>query len=166
MHRMAPRPLTGKWITVEGAKSHNLRNVTAQFPLGVMTVVTGVSGSGKSTLVNDILYRALAKELYGSREEPGEYTKIQGFENIDKVIRIDQSPIGRTPRSNPATYTGVFTAIRDLFAMLPESRERGYKAGRFSFQRGGRTLRGMPGRWAAAHRDEFSARRLRAVRSM
>jgi excinuclease ABC subunit A len=133
MHRMAPRPLTGKWITVEGAKSHNLRNVTARFPLGVMTVVTGVSGSGKSTLVNDILYRALAKELYGSREEPGEYTKIKGFENIDKAIRIDQSPIGRTPRSNPATYTGVFTAIRDLFAMLPESRERGYKAGRFSF---------------------------------
>jgi excinuclease ABC subunit A len=133
MHRMAPRPLTGKWITVEGAKSHNLRDVTARFPLGVMTVVTGVSGSGKSTLVNDILYRALAKELYGSREEPGEYTKIKGFENIDKAIRIDQSPIGRTPRSNPATYTGVFTAIRDLFAMLPESRERGYKAGRFSF---------------------------------
>ena len=133
MHRIAPRPLTGKWITVEGAKSHNLRDVTARFPLGVMTVVTGVSGSGKSTLVNDILYRALAKELYGSREEPGEYAKIRGFENIDKAIRIDQSPIGRTPRSNPATYTGVFTAIRDLFAMLPESRERGYKAGRFSF---------------------------------
>jgi excinuclease ABC subunit A len=133
MHRIAPRPLTGKWITVEGAKSHNLRDVTAKFPLGVMTVVTGVSGSGKSTLVNDILYRALAKELYGSREEPGEYAKIRGFENIDKAIRIDQSPIGRTPRSNPATYTGVFTAIRDLFAMLPESRERGYKAGRFSF---------------------------------
>jgi len=133
LHRMAPRTLTGKWITVEGAKSHNLRDVTVRFPLGVMTVVTGVSGSGKSTLVNDILYRALAKELYGSREEPGEYTKIRGFENIDKAIRIDQSPIGRTPRSNPATYTGVFTAIRDLFAMLPESRERGYKAGRFSF---------------------------------
>src|SRR5215470_12995590 len=133
MHRMAPRPLTGKWITVEGAKSHNLQNVTAKFPLGVMTVVTGVSGSGKSTLVNDILYRALAKQLYGSREEPGEHGRITGFENIDKVIRIDQSPIGRTPRSNPATYTGVFSGIRDLFAMLPEARERGYKAGRFSF---------------------------------
>ena len=133
VHRMAPRPLNGKWIAVEGARSHNLRDITAKFPLGVMTVITGVSGSGKSTLVNDILYRALAKELYGSREEPGEYTKIRGFENIDKAIRIDQSPIGRTPRSNPATYTGVFTAIRDLFAMLPESRERGYKAGRFSF---------------------------------
>ncbi|GGH13187.1 excinuclease ABC subunit UvrA [Silvibacterium dinghuense] len=133
LHREAPRPLADKWITVEGARSHNLKDLTAKFPLGIMTVVTGVSGSGKSTLVNDILYRALAKELYGSREEPGEYKKVTGFENIDKAIRIDQSPIGRTPRSNPATYTGVFTAIRDLFAMLPESRERGYKAGRFSF---------------------------------
>jgi excinuclease ABC subunit A len=133
MHRETLRPLTPRYITVEGARSHNLQNVTAKFPLGVMTVITGVSGSGKSTLVNDILYRSLAKELYGSREEPGKHTRITGFEEIDKAIRIDQSPIGRTPRSNPATYTGVFTAIRDLFAMLPESRERGYKAGRFSF---------------------------------
>jgi len=132
-HRIAPRALTGKWVTIEGAKSHNLRDLTVRFPLSVMTVVTGVSGSGKSTLVNDTLYRALAKELYGSREEPGEYTRIRGLEQIDKAVRIDQSPIGRTPRSNPATYTGVFAAIRDLFAMLPESRERGYKAGRFSF---------------------------------
>jgi excinuclease ABC subunit A len=98
-----------------------------------MTVVTGVSGSGKSTLVNDILYRALAKTLYRSREEAGAHKAISGAENIDKVIRIDQSPIGRTPRSNPATYTGVFAQIRDLYAMLPESRERGYKPGRFSF---------------------------------
>ncbi len=133
LHREAPRPLTGKWITVEGARTHNLQSVTAKIPLGVMSVITGVSGSGKSTLVNDTLYRALAKELYGSREEPGKYARIKGFEQIDKAVRIDQSPIGRTPRSNPATYTGVFAAIRDLFAMLPESRERGYKPGRFSF---------------------------------
>ena len=139
IHRLVPRPVSGKWITVEGAKSHNLQDLTVKFPLGVMTVVTGVSGSGKSTLVNDILYRALAQELYGSREAPGQYTKIKGFDLLDKAVRIDQSPIGRTPRSNPATYTGVFTAIRDLFAMLPESRERGYKAGRFSFNvQGGR----------------------------
>jgi excinuclease ABC subunit A len=137
--RTTPRPLTGNWITVENAHSHNLRNVTAHFPLGVMTVVTGVSGSGKSTLVNDILYRALAKELYGSREDPGQHGRIVGIDQLDKVIQIDQSPIGRTPRSNPATYTGVFTAMRDLFAMLPESRERGYKPGRFSFNvQGGR----------------------------
>ena len=135
----APRPVTGRWLSVQDATSHNLQNVTAHFPLGVMTVVSGVSGSGKSTLVNDILYRSLAKELYGSREEPGRHKAIHGAEQLDKVIQIDQSPIGRTPRSNPATYTGVFTAIRDLFAMLPESRERGYKPGRFSFNvQGGR----------------------------
>ena len=103
------------------------------FPLGVMTVVTGVSGSGKSTLVNDILYRALATAALRRAKNPASTRRISGAENIDKVIRIDQSPIGRTPRSNPATYTGVFTQIRDLYAMLPESRERGYKAGRFSF---------------------------------
>jgi excinuclease ABC subunit A len=131
--REAPRALKGNWITVEGASGHNLKNLTVQFPLNVMTVVTGVSGSGKSTLVNDTLYRALARELYGSRELPEPYKAIKGFENLDKAVRIDQSPIGRTPRSNPATYTGVFTAIRDLFARLPESRERGYKPGRFSF---------------------------------
>ncbi|MGA8940973.1 MAG: excinuclease ABC subunit UvrA [Acidobacteriaceae bacterium] len=135
----APRPLTGRWLSVQDATSHNLQHVTAHFPLGVMTVVSGVSGSGKSTLVNDILYRSLAKQLYGSREEPGEHKAIHGADQLDKVIQIDQSPIGRTPRSNPATYTGVFTAIRDLFAMLPESRERGYKPGRFSFNvQGGR----------------------------
>jgi len=133
MHRDKPRKLTGKWLVVTGAREHNLQDLTIRIPLGVMTVVTGVSGSGKSTLINDILYRSLAKTLYGSREEPGAHDTLRGAEQIDKVIRIDQSPIGRTPRSNPATYTQVFSPIRDLFAMLPESRERGYKAGRFSF---------------------------------
>jgi excinuclease ABC subunit A len=133
------RGANGKSLIVTGARQHNLKNIEVEIPLGLLTVVTGVSGSGKSTLINEIIYRALAKEIYGSREEPGEYDKIAGLEHIDKVIRIDQSPIGRTPRSNPATYTGVFTPIRDLYAMLPESRERGYKPGRFSFNvKGGR----------------------------
>jgi excinuclease ABC subunit A len=127
------RSPNGKALTVLGARANNLKNLDVVFPLGVMTVVTGVSGSGKSTLVNDILYRALAKQLYRSREEPGTHKAITGAELIDKVIRIDQSPIGRTPRSNPATYTGIFAQVRDLYAMLPESRERGYKPGRFSF---------------------------------
>ncbi len=137
LHRNQPRKLTGRWLTVTGAREHNLQDLTIRVPLGVMTVVTGVSGSGKSTLINDILYRSLAKALYGSREEPGVHDALTGAEQIDKVIRIDQSPIGRTPRSNPATYTQVFSPIRDLFAMLPEARERGYKPGRFSFNVGG-----------------------------
>ena len=130
---------SGSKIRIEGATEHNLKNVDVEIPLGTMTVVTGVSGSGKSTLITDILYHALAKELYGARTEPGRHKRIKGMELIDKVIEIDQSPIGRTPRSNPATYTGTFSPIRDLFAMLPESRERGYKPGRFSFNvKGGR----------------------------
>ena len=126
-------------VVIKGATEHNLRSIDVEFPLGLLILITGVSGSGKSTLINDILYRAAAKEVYGSRAEPGAHTSITGLDLIDKVIEIDQSPIGRTPRSNPATYTQVFTPIRDLFAMLPESRQRGYKPGRFSFNvKGGR----------------------------
>ena len=133
------RSANGKSIQILGAKANNLKDVDITLPLGLFTVVTGVSGSGKSTLVNDILYRALAQKLYRSMEPPGEHRMILGIEHIDKVIEIDQAPIGRTPRSNPATYTGVFAPIRELFAMLPESRERGYKPGRFSFNvKGGR----------------------------
>jgi excinuclease ABC subunit A len=126
-------------VIIKGATEHNLRNIDVEFPLGLFILVTGVSGSGKSTLINDILYRAAAKVVYGSRAEPGAHASISGLDLIDKVIEIDQAPIGRTPRSNPATYTQVFTLIRDLFARLPESRERGYKPGRFSFNvKGGR----------------------------
>jgi excinuclease ABC subunit A len=126
-------------LVVRGAREHNLRNLDVAFPLGLFTVVTGVSGSGKSTLVNDILYRALSNHVFRSAYKPGAHNRIDGIELVDKVVDVDQTPIGRTPRSNPATYAAVFTAIRDLFAMLPDSQVRGYKPGRFSFNvKGGR----------------------------
>ena len=127
------------WLTVVGASSNNLQNVTAKFPVGLLTCVTGVSGSGKSTLVNDTLYKAIAKKLYNSHDEPAAHTEIQGLEHFDKVINVDQAAIGRTPRSNPATYTGLFTPLRELFASTAEAKARGYDAGRFSFNvKGGR----------------------------
>ncbi|GAB4003496.1 excinuclease ABC subunit UvrA [Nocardioides ultimimeridianus] len=134
------RPRTiGRELKVIGAKEHNLRNVDVAFPLGMFVAVTGVSGSGKSTLVNDILYTSLAKQIYGARTIPGRHQKITGLEHVDKVIHVDQSPIGRTPRSNPATYTGVFDHVRKLFAQTPEAKVRGYLQGRFSFNvKGGR----------------------------
>lgn len=133
------RKPNGKWIQIKGAEENNLKKINVKIPMGVFTSVTGVSGSGKSTLVNEILYKKLAKELHHSKQKPGKHQKILGLENLDKVIDIDQSPIGRTPRSNPATYTGVFDNIRDLFAETQEAKVRGYKKGRFSFNvKGGR----------------------------
>ena len=127
------------WLKVVGARENNLKNIDVSFPLGVMTCVTGVSGSGKSSLVNEILYKRLARDLNRARTIPGKHKKIEGLDQVDKVIDIDQSPIGRTPRSNPATYTGVFDLIRDLFAATPDAKARGYKKGRFSFNvKGGR----------------------------
>jgi len=133
------RESNGKYIHIIEASQNNLKNVTVKIPLGILVCVTGVSGSGKSTLINEILYKRLAQYFYRAKDRPGQHKMIDGIENIDKVVNIDQSPIGRTPRSNPATYTGTFTPIRELFAQVPESRNRGYKPGRFSFNvKGGR----------------------------
>jgi excinuclease ABC subunit A len=141
--RMTPRPAQGAllagevldptWLTVHGATEHNLRKVTATFPVGCFTCVTGPSGSGKSTLINRILMRALQRHFYNAKDEPGKHERITGMEAFDKVVIIDQSPIGRSPRSNPATYTGAFGPIRELYSNLPLARVRGYEAGRFSF---------------------------------
>lgn len=133
------REPNGKWVEIIGANENNLKNIDVKIPLGVFTCITGVSGSGKSTLINEILYKSLAQNLNGAKVKPGKHKKIKGLENLDKVIEIDQSPIGRTPRSNPATYTGVFDHIRDVFAMTTEAKMRGYNKGRFSFNvKGGR----------------------------
>ena len=129
----------GRSLVVEGAREHNLRGVDVEIPLGCFVAVTGVSGSGKSTLVNDILFNVLARDLNGARTVPGRHTRVQGIEHLDKVVHVDQSPIGRTPRSNPATYTGVFDHVRKLFAQTSEAKVRGYLQGRFSFNvKGGR----------------------------
>lgn len=127
------RKQTGKSIEIIGAEENNLKNINVKIPLGVLTCITGVSGSGKSTLINEILYKYVSKEINGSMQKPGKCKEIKGINNIDKIINIDQSPIGRTPRSNPATYTGVFDTIRDIFANTNEAKLRGYQKGRFSF---------------------------------
>ena len=128
-----------KWIEIKGARQFNLKNIDVKIPLGLFVAITGVSGSGKSTLVHNILYRTLAKKFYGAKDAPGEHDAIKGLEHINKIIIVDQSPIGKTPRSNPATYTGAYTHIRELFAQMPEAKRRGYKPGRFSFNvKGGR----------------------------
>ncbi len=133
------RKCEGNYISIKGARENNLKNVSAKFPIGLFTCVTGVSGSGKSTLVNEILYKGIHKKLNNSKDNPGKHKEITGIENVDKVINIDQSPIGRTPRSNPATYTGVFDIIREVFSNTQEAKMRGYKPGRFSFNvKGGR----------------------------
>ena len=169
-HRQIPIParrnkadLT-RVLTITGARGNNLQEVALKLPVGLFVCVTGVSGSGKSTLINDTLYHAVARHLYDSAEEPAAYGEIDGLEHFDKVISVDQSPIGRTPRSNPATYTGLFTPIRELFAQVKEGRERRLRAGPLLVQRQGRPLRGLPGRRPHQGRDALPARRLRAVR--
>ena len=154
------------YVEIEGATQHNLSDVDVKVPLGVLTCVTGVSGSGKSTLVNEVLYKSVASRLHRARRRPGAHRAIHGLDQLDKIIAVDQSPIGRTPRSNPATYTGLFDVIRDMFSKTQEARARGYKAGQVQLQREGRALRGVQGRRADQDRDALPARRVRALRAV
>ena len=156
----------GHFLEILGAKQNNLRNIDVKIPLGVMTCVTGISGSGKSSLINEILYKRLSAELNHARVRPGAHRGMRGLEYVDKVIGIDQSPIGRTPRSNPATYTGVFTDIRALFAQTQDAKMRGYGPGRFLVQRQGRPVRGVRGRRHFADRNALFTGHLCAVRGV
>ena len=164
--RRRREPKKQRRIKVVGARGNNLKNVTAEIPLGTFTCVTGVSGGGKSTFLIETLFKAASRRIMGSREHPADHDRIEGLEFLDKVIDIDQSPIGRTPRSNPATYTGAFTPIRDWFAGLPEAKARGYQPGPLLLQRQGRTLRGLPGRRRHQDRDALPAGRLRHLRRL
>lgn len=162
----ARRAGNGKLLIIEGAGQNNLKDIVVKIPLGTFTCMTGVSGSGKSSLVNEILHPFVAQKLHRSKVRVGQVNAVRGIHHVDKVINIDQSPIGRTPRSNPATYTGAFTHIRDLFSMLPESKVRGYKAGRFSFNVRGGAMRGLQRRRNHQDRDALSSRCLCDVRSL
>ena len=153
-------------LRIVNARGNNLKNVSVEIPVGLFTCVTGVSGSGKSTLVNDTLYAAVARKLYGSHAEPAPHDQIEGLDAFDKVINVDQSPIGRTPRSNPATYTGLFTPIRELFAEVPAARERGYGPGRFSFNVAGGRCEACQGDGVHQGRDALPARHVRALRRL
>ena len=156
----------GHFLEIKGAQHNNLKNIDVSIPLGCLTCITGVSGSGKSTLTIDILYKALASHFWHSMDKPGAFKKIKGIHHLDKVIDIDQSPIGRTPRSNPATYTGLFTLIRDIYSEVPEARLRGYRPGRFSFNVKGGEVRGLPGRRPDQSGDAFPAGYFRDLRSV
>ena len=158
--------MSSKNIFVKGAREHNLKNIDLEIPRDQLVVFTGLSGSGKSSLINEILYKHLASELNGAKCRAGEHDKITGLQYLDKVIDINQSPIGRTPRSNPATYTGVWDKIRTLFAKTPEAQVRGYGPGRFSFNVKGGPLRGMPRRRHIENRNELPAGRVRGLRGM